>query len=90
MNFVNINDAICQCGGLIQIKGKEENDRIMVDYKYCPRCGWTNKPKTPEEVIREVKEILQNTEEGSDAETLDEAINDVLDMITEYEKRAKR
>jgi hypothetical protein len=40
--------------------------------------------KAAEELIREIKEVLQNTEEGSDAGTLDEAINEVLDMIDKY------
>lgn len=42
--------------------------------------------KTAEELLTEIKQHLQDTEEGSAAAELDEAINDVLDMITEFEK----
>jgi hypothetical protein len=52
--------------------------------------------KTAEETIQAIKKLLQETDAGEGVETLDaavdeinrldEAINDVLDIITEYEK----
>lgn len=41
--------------------------------------------KSAAEVLAEIKELLMNTEEGSAAEVLDEAINEVLDMIEIFE-----